>query len=279
MRRGHGDKNGVAYAQEAHEYMLLANGLLGTDVTLRYGAAAPLTRLWEGAYVDDHVVSLRMPLKQMRCAPGLCGGCEYCDFHPENLADVKLTEALVATYDGFGAERSMGKGSRSESSFIAWGSHTDGVAGKVGVALDKRQQVSRLIFAMLRVGHCSKSMLQSLAGTIVHSFLHKRCNMSSLSEVYRFIESMPSEGDASISAVVVDELLAVILLLGSSYAKIRAPVSSHVSVTDATPSRAGRCRCVIPNRLARVLYRRGNKKVNMVVYAGRMWSWMPQPPA
>ena len=159
MRGGHGDKNGVAFAQECHEYMLKVNGLLTPMVTMRYGASAPLTKVWGGAYVDDHVVSLKMPLECLGCGPALCGGCKHCQFAPAELADVKLTEALVSTYDGFGAERSIGKGQRSQSFFTAWGTHVDGIRGRVSVHADKRRQVSRLIFALIRVGHCSKLVL------------------------------------------------------------------------------------------------------------------------
>ena len=44
-----GGKNGVAFAQQAHEYILKAGGLLGDNHVLRFGESVPKDDMWQGA--------------------------------------------------------------------------------------------------------------------------------------------------------------------------------------------------------------------------------------
>ena len=254
-----GDKNGVPFAQEAHEFMLRSQGLLGPDVCLRFGASPPLGDVWQGAYVDDFVVSLRAPLHRLGCYPDHSATCSHCKLDGGRLKDVDVTEKLVTAYESFDATRSADKATRFKETFTAWGTTVEGRAGRVGVSLDKRRQISRLAYAVARYGYSTRTVLESLVGTIVHPFMHARHLMSTLLHTYPFIMNMGPE-EVRLPAAVVDELLACSILLCGAYTDIRAQVSTSISATDATPIRGGACRAVIPQKLSNALFRRGEQR-------------------
>ena len=59
---GMGDINGCAIAQATHEAVLQKEGLLLPGSTLVYGEPVPKGRVWQGAYLDDLLITYRMLL-------------------------------------------------------------------------------------------------------------------------------------------------------------------------------------------------------------------------
>ena len=100
-----GDRNGVPFAQEAHEEILRRSGLMRDENVLQYGGSTPHTDVWEGTYVDDHILSLRVPLNRMKCTPGHDSQCPLCAADDGMLPDARMVEG----YERFGAERSAEK--------------------------------------------------------------------------------------------------------------------------------------------------------------------------
>ena len=255
-----GDRNGVPFAQETHEFMLRAAGLLKADVTLRFGQSVPRGPLWEGAYVDDHIFALQLPLDRMSCTPGHSPSCVHCTADGGQLSDVAGVEKLASTYAAHGAERSVEKERRFETNFVAWGTTVEGRRGRVSVDIAKRQKIARLAFSLALYGSATKAVLRSMVGSLVHPFMHRRCLMSILSSTFHFIENMSPTQECALPADVVDELLMSFLWLPFAYTNIRAETCTTVSATDATNVRGGACRALIPGQLARSLFRRGEQR-------------------
>ena len=111
--------------------------------------------------------------------------------------------------------------------------------------------MARLTYAVARRGSCTQNVLRSLAGSLVHPFMHRRSLMSSLSAIYRLIDTMSPVGETSLLPAVVDELLCGCLLLCFAFTDIRSPVCPTVSATDATCSKGGAARALVPPSLAR----------------------------
>ena len=173
---------------------------------------------------------------------------------------MEALEVLNQAYEDNGVMQALDKRERFAETFTAWGTTVEGRAGKAGVALNKRRQVARLVYSVARRGSCSKVILQSLVGSLVHPFMHRRCLMSTLQEVYKFIGDMPLRGECRLPAVVIDELLAGTLNIVFAFTDLRAEVSSTIAATDATNIRGGRCVATVPPQLARGLYRRGEQR-------------------
>ena len=248
-----GDHNGCAFAQAVHEWILEQGGLMKPEQVMRYGRPPPLGSLWEGTYIDDHLLVQRLDIARSQCTRGC--SCQSCTEHGAP-PDVPALEKLEKAYESFDVAQSTSKRIRYAPEFEAWGSTVRGRAGKVGVHVDKRRQIARLLYAVARAGHSTKSILQSLLGCVSHPFLHRRLLMSVLGEVFLFTSGMPERGDVRLPAAIIDELLIASLLIPFAEANLRNPVSTTVSATDATPIKAGRCAAVIPKKLARVLFRR-----------------------
>ena len=234
--------------------------LLGSRHTLRFGEPLPLTEMLEGAYLDDHVFCCRMPLERLGCFPGHDADCPRCEHDAGQLTDVDLRERLHAAYDAFEVTQSKSKEVKHAATFTAWGTEVNGRGGFACVSADKRRQIARLVFAAIRRGYVSKTILQSLVGSLVHPFMHARCLMSTLNRTYRCLASMTPCADVRISAAVQDELTAAMLLLAYSYTELRAEVPNILSAADATTIRGGRCDCVIPDELAAALWGRGERR-------------------
>jgi len=65
--QGMGDKNGVAISQAVHEAILQLFGCLKEGQWMRYKRGTPLGSVWEGAYIDDHVVAEILGKESLRC--------------------------------------------------------------------------------------------------------------------------------------------------------------------------------------------------------------------
>jgi hypothetical protein len=62
-----GDKNGVPIAQEAHENILKRFDCLDPEETLRFGQSFPLSKVIQGAYVDDLLIAGKVPIARAPC--------------------------------------------------------------------------------------------------------------------------------------------------------------------------------------------------------------------
>eukprot|EP00972_Heterocapsa_arctica_P041704 6149450-Heterocapsa_arctica.AAC.1 len=61
-----GDLNGVSFVQSTHEGILEHGGCRDPSERLRYRHPVPRAPAWEGAYVDDRLVSMVLPKNRLR---------------------------------------------------------------------------------------------------------------------------------------------------------------------------------------------------------------------
>lgn len=155
-----GDHNGCAFAQSAHEEFLQRGGLLPPSRTMRYGLAPPVGNLWEGVYIDDHLLCQRLGLDRLACLPNCqCKKCARAP--PEYIAAVA---ALGANYECQGVHQSAGKRVRFSTHVDVWGAHVRGRKGRLAVAVDKRRQICRLCISTVRQGYATEAILRGLVG-------------------------------------------------------------------------------------------------------------------
>ena len=83
-----GDKNGVPFAQECHEEILRRNGFLQKEQTLRHGASFPLSRVIQGAYVDDLIIAGLVPEGMLHARQGI----------PASARTAQATGAICRTW-------------------------------------------------------------------------------------------------------------------------------------------------------------------------------------
>ena len=157
---GMGDINGCAIAQATHEAVLQRKGLLEPESALVYGEPVPRERVWEGAYLDDLLVTyrqelpFRIPLDGSFSAPA-----------PQaEDPDMVKTALAEAAYKEAGFERALHKSFRGLTCFKAWGAEVDGVLGRVGAPLEVRRQIWVVIQKVVALGAASRRVLQKVVG-------------------------------------------------------------------------------------------------------------------
>ena len=167
---GMGDINGCDIAQATHESILRQHGVLDRAVQLVYGEHVPKGPLWEGAYLDDLLITLRcrvpgrVPLDGTFCPPVPQAGDE----------DVQQVAAAEQAYTKARLQRAEHKAFRFQTSFKAWGAHVDGIIGKVGVSIEVRRQVWVLLSKIVAGGWSNKDVLRRVLGFLAYIFQYRR---------------------------------------------------------------------------------------------------------
>ncbi|CAE7035325.1 unnamed protein product [Symbiodinium sp. CCMP2592] len=249
---GMGDRNGCSIAQATHEAILRKFGLLRPENKLTYGKFVPEADLWEGVYLDDLLVTLRVTLDSVIPLDG--------SFQPPPLQadDPDMVHTAVAedAYEKAGLQRATHKAFRGVTRFKAWGAEVDGIRGTVGAPLEMRQQVWSLIAKTVHAGTASKEILQKLLGFIAFIFQYRREMFSLIHHLYIFVEKLVPGKKVWLPAFVLDELRSVALHLPMAQWCMRKRLHSSLLATDATPTSGGAVRATVSASLLRELWRR-----------------------
>ncbi|CAE7366038.1 unnamed protein product, partial [Symbiodinium microadriaticum] len=249
---GMGDRNGCSIAQATHEAILRKFGILRPENRLVYGKFVPEDDLWEGVYLDDLLVTLRVTLNTEIPLDG--------SFQPPAWKatdrDIEHTKVAEDAYEEAGLQRATHKAFRGTTKFKAWGAKIDGVRGTVGAPLEMRRQVWSLISKTVQSGTASKEILQKLLGFIAFIFQYRREMFSLIHHLYMFVEKLKPGRKVWLPAFVLDELRSVALHLPMAQWCMRKRLHESLLATDATPTSGGAVRATVSPSLLRELWRR-----------------------
>ena len=249
---GMGDINGCAIAQATHEAVLQKEGLLLPDSTLVYGEPVPKGRVWQGAYLDDLLITYRMLLAH---TVELDGTFEAPKPSPQD-PDVMLTAAAERAYLNANLSRAEHKAFRCETEFKAWGAEVDGVKGRAGAPLAVRRQVWQILRKIVALGFCTKEILQRVLGFVCFIFQYRREFYSLQHHIYKYIEGIKGGRWVRLPNHIVDELRSIALHLPLAVWQMRKEISPELIATDATPTSGGATAAQISPELAQELWRR-----------------------
>ena len=240
-----GNLNAVDICQQAHEDVLRRGGLLTEDIVIRYPYQIPPHGVGEGVYIDDHIVFLIAPVKQLQfpCGP---------DKDIIDKSHALYTEANLfrSVEKGFGFAND---GDNGEQSFLAWGTRVDSDVGRVGADPPKRLLIAFFLFHVVALSVVRRTVLKRVVALCIHPLLHRREFMSFLHRFFTWFEQLTVD-EVRVPADICEELVVVGLHLAFATADIRAPVCSRISCTDATPQRGGAVDATVSKRLAEALY-------------------------
>ncbi len=245
-----GDVNAVDLCQSVHEQVLHDCDCLREAETLKYRHSVPLTPVWDGLYIDDHIVSLVVNRQE----------------HPrvrrprQQLRDEKIMTDSREHYEQVGLPRSLAKTFDKQPEFTAWGTHINNRTGRVGTALPKLAAIANVCALTVETGHASQKAMQQLLGQFPHPFMHRRELMSVFQGSYKWTSSIDPNSIRKLPSTVRDELVCACLLLGVAHANIRWPVLARVSATDATPTAGGSAMTETTGDIAQNLYRLGEHR-------------------
>ena len=241
---GMGSLNAPDIAQKVHETLLERGGCMRTSHVLRYDTPIPTgSDIWEGVYIDDHVVIARLPLSQLDANEG-----EDRDIIELSHIAYKKNAVAVSEEKAYGFARKDGKG--ADCRFTVWGTYVDGVRGLARSPYEKTHELACLILVTVAQPRVIKAIVTRLLGLLVHPLMHCRGCSSPLQEVYTWHARLSEAGCARWPPAVKEELLASAMLLFVCEADLRMQASPLVSTTDATPTRGGSTRAVVHPDLA-----------------------------
>jgi hypothetical protein len=235
-----GDHNSVDVAQTLHEEVLRKAGCLDEESHLKYRKPLGPGPVYEGVYIDDHVVVAKVDKARAH--------------ETEGSEDQRRIEASRAAYAAAALPRSLGKAFDYQETFTVWGTTVEGAAGRVGAPLERRLQLFSLGILAASQRKITRGAMQSLLGSFIHPFGHRRELMCIFGRAFRWTHELEEEGLHTMPTHVVDELLCASLHLAVAYADIRAPISTRVHTADATPGSAGVTSCVVSRALAEGLF-------------------------
>lgn len=247
---GMGDTNACDIAQATHESILKRAGLLTSDSQLVYGDPAPSGDIWEGVYLDDLLVVLRCladePIDPKTFVPPAATGED---------ADMRRTRLAEDAYSKAGLLRAEHKAFRAQTDFKAWGAEIKGVVGTAGAPADLCRQTWKLLQRVVRLGWCSKRILQKLLGYCCFIFQFRRELFSLQHHVYKHIYTMPSHGWRKLPDFICDELRSLAYHIPFAKWNMRKKISHLLLATDATPTSGGAARVEVTGELCKELWK------------------------
>ena len=243
---GMGDKNACSIAQATHENILKRHGLLKAEHKLVYGEPVPTDPLWEGIYLDDLLITLKVAMPSEIPLDGSFVPPAPQDQDPDMVHAKKAEAAYVEAK----LPRALQKSFRAQVHFKAWGAAIDGIKGTVGAPMDVRRQLWWLIAQLVASGRASREALEKLGGFVAFVFQFRREFFCLLHHFYVFVAKLEPKKIVRLPGHIADELRSVALHLPLATWCMRSRISPSVLATDATPTSGGAVRAFVAPALA-----------------------------
>ena len=237
---GMGDHNAVCVAQSVHEDVLTTAGAWNRDTAMRYGVPLGPGPFYQGIYIDDLLLLQKTPKHKVG--------------DPAAGEDSVVLGKARAGYAKAGLPTATGKSFEYSRKFVAWGVEVDSASGLASVPAGRRLQLFVLTMGILSLGRCSPEILRSLLGCYVHPFGLRRELSCCFGRAYRWLEGLRPRRSSSIPADVFEELRLAALHLPLAASDLRAPVSTTIHTSDATPSRGAFTTATVSRDLASALF-------------------------
>jgi hypothetical protein len=241
-----GDKNSVDVAQATHKGVLQHAHCMEPQHELLFGVPTPSTRILEGIYIDDHIVAGVVRKHEVGEKAG--------------MPDWAIVERSRAEYHRLGLPRAEAKAFEIQRSFVAWGTEVDSSSGRCGTPEEKRRQLFFLTCLTISSNRVTKKLMQSLMGSFIHPFMHRRECMCIFGRAFQWVHGLPEKEVVGIPHDIQDELWVACLHLTIACADIRAPICTNVTCSDATPTTIGTVQSTVSSDCASALYTHGEHK-------------------
>ena len=185
-----GDIDGTAVAQVTHEAILKSEGCLISHSLMRYGSPIPTGPLWEGAYLDDHLIALIIDKIHSHCHDNRT--CDECMALKRIWPDEECIHASRKAYDAARCPTNSTKAYRFAKRFLAGGTSVNSDYGKVCASLDKACQIARFFAGSIRLEYWSLAPMQPIIGCLGFILGHRRYLTCILHEWYTLMNSQTS---------------------------------------------------------------------------------------
>ena len=225
-----GDSLAVEIAQQSHFNLLrtIADSMRPDEI-LQYRHPIPRGPFYELLTIDDHI-----GLHKLSCTPR---------WDPaKNDRDLEVFARAELAYNTVGLVAHPGKKQRRVFSATVLGAEIDGIAGRCS-APRNRVALLMLLTSFVVIKRCAtRKILQCLLGCWIHVCLFRRPTFAVLEQVFHEGVGLPIHQPFYLSAMAVNELLALLLLGPLIQADLRVSVTEDVFMMDASPFGGALCR-------------------------------------
>ena len=153
--------------------------------------------------------------------------------------DSERSDAVSAAYQEDRLAEEESKRFDGQLSFKAWGNEIDGGIGRSSAPVATRRELFRITASLIKFGWATKKVLEQTLGLYAAVLLSRRECFGVFHHLYTYANSFGSALWRRLPHFVLDELVAAALHLAVAFGNLRAPLSTRVYATDATPSRGG----------------------------------------
>lgn len=238
-----GDTNAVSLAQTCHVGMCLQSGKMSVDQLLTLSGPLPRSKVKVGVIIDDFVT-----LSEVQAGT------------TEVSAGAALADELDHIYREVGLIPHTEKGFRDLLKSSFWGSDFNGEDGRIRGSLKRSIPLAWLILRIVKLGHCTTELLQTISGSLVSLFLFRRRMLVLLDSVFIAVRDREPTNIIKLSGRLISELLLCVVLLPLAATNLRAPVSSTLTATDASDWGEAAVTSMVPTALSHELYRHTLRK-------------------
>ena len=241
-----GDLNATAFAQAGHVEMVRQAGAMPPDRTISYRQPWPSGDVAQGIMIDDSLVVAQVPRRAPKTSPAATDARDLYErtlhaYRARGIADVPH-KRQVEVHDA-----------------VVWGAEVRGRLGQVGVPRQRRAPLAAVTLALGQLGCCPTDLLRRVLGLWTAALLYRRDAFAAIDAIYlhvlKYADDPPTRARA-LPGPVRSELLLLAALAPLLSTNLRAQVSPHITVTDASLQGAAAVRFTAPAHVARELWRR-----------------------
>ena len=249
-----GDHLGVEYALEAHQNLLLEEGLLRSEGRVQLNSCFPTGGVYEGLIIDDFFVisSQRRTVER------------------EDSAAFKRLGRARQAYEVHKLPGSVEKDVVAETTFKAAGAECDSSEETLskglctlGAPAGKRLALSLLSLRAASLGAISTKLALRLAGSWTSCLLYRRC-LSSIVDGFFALPHLGGEGAENLvlplSRRYAQELVLLSVAAPLMVANLRAEVEEKIYATDASLAKGAIVSAQLPEETVKALWLGGDKK-------------------
>ncbi|CAK9059357.1 60S ribosomal export protein nmd3 [Durusdinium trenchii] len=212
-----GDSAACEYAQTSHLAMALQCGALQSHELLTIHGKTPRCNTVGGIIIDDFCLLEKVPI-------------DSSDSPDSNDRRSRMHD--IYTKVGLQAHPDKGFSQQEVASF--WGADVDGLEGLVRGTLIRAASLVWVTAEVAKLGVCSISLLEVLAGGFVSLFGFRRRMLCLLDYVYSLQGGRNQRDIISLPKPAIDELWSLVILCPLAVTDLRANFSDRIFMVDAS---------------------------------------------
>ena len=239
-----GDCNAVAYGQASHLGVVLQSQALELSDFITLTGRPGRKRFVGGLMIDDLVLLQR------------CSGEEL----PSSTECGLAIEVIRKAYVDAGLPRHDGKAVYGEKQGTFWGLQMDGEKCTARPLLSRCIPLVRIIAEVVRIQHCTVSLLEVISGSLISVFQCRRRFMSILDEIYSAQRGRNKSDIVRLPPSLQQELLSACALVVLASVDFKLRPSRRVVATDSSSTKEAAVSCFVAESVVEELQKHALQK-------------------